>query len=81
MISRRLAASLGIGAARPYKHPDLGFLGGLAAAANPLHVPLSGLAANAVTRAYHLYSMAGNRARVLGPARPGPSARLTLTGY
>ena len=34
-------------------------------AANPLHVPLSGPAASAVTRAYHLYAMSGNRTRVL----------------
>jgi hypothetical protein len=40
-------------------------LGGLAGAANPLHVPLSGPAANAVTRAYHLSAMSGNRMRVL----------------
>ena len=56
------------GKARPYKHHDLGFvvdLGGLAAAANPLNIPLSGPLANAVTRAYHLIAMAGNRARVL----------------
>jgi NADH:ubiquinone reductase (H+-translocating) len=46
---------------------DLGFLvdlGRLAAAANPLHIPLSGPSANAVTRGYHLYAMPGNRARV-----------------
>jgi NADH dehydrogenase len=46
----------------------LGFLvdlGGLAAAANPLNVPLSGPAANAVTRGYHLSAMSGNRMRVL----------------
>jgi len=45
------------GTARPYKHRDLGFLvdlGGLSAAANPLHVPLSGPPANFVTRCYHL---------------------------
>ena len=62
------AASLGTGKARPYEHHDLGFLvdlGGLAAAANPLNVPLSGPPANVVTRAYHLIAMAGNRARVL----------------
>jgi len=67
-VARNVAASLGHGAARPYKHPDLGFLvdlGGLAAAADPLHIPLSGPAANAVTRAYHLYAMSGNRTRVL----------------
>jgi NADH dehydrogenase len=46
----------------------LGFLvdlGGLAAAANPLNVPLSGPAANAATRGYHLSAMSGNRMRVL----------------
>ena len=56
------------GKARPYRHADLGFLvdlGGLAGAANPLHVPLSGPAANAVTRGYHLSAMSGNRMRVL----------------
>jgi NADH dehydrogenase len=66
-VARNVAASLGIGHAKPYKHHDLGFvvdLGGLAAAANPLHIPLSGPPANAVTRAYHLSAMAGNRARV-----------------
>jgi glycine/D-amino acid oxidase-like deaminating enzyme len=36
-----------------------------AAAANPLHVPLSGPVANAVTRGYHLTAMSGNRMRVL----------------
>ena len=40
-------------------------LGGLAAAANPLDIPLSGPAANAVTRGYHLSAMSGNRVRVL----------------
>ena len=67
-VARNVAASLGLGEAQPYEHRDLGFLvdlGGLAAAANPLHVPLSGPAANAVTRAYHLYAMAGNQTRVL----------------
>ena len=66
--ARNVAASLGTGTARPYEHHDLGFLvdlGGLAAAANPLHIPLSGPPASAVTRAYHLTAMAGNRARVL----------------
>jgi NADH dehydrogenase len=67
-VAANVAASLGKGAAKPYKHRDLGFLvdlGGVAAAANPLGVPLSGPAANAVTRVYHLYSMSGNRMRVL----------------
>ena len=67
-VARNVAASLGAGKARAYKHHDLGFvvnLGGLAAAANPLNIPLSGPPANALTRAYHLIAMAGNRARVL----------------
>ena len=66
-VARNVAASLGTGTAKEYKHHDLGFLvdlGGLAAAANPLNIPLSGPAANAVTRAYHLFAMSGNRLRV-----------------
>jgi len=68
LVARNVAASLGHGTARPYKHHDRGFLvdlGGLAGAANPLHIPLSGPAANAVTRGYHLFAMSGNRLRVL----------------
>jgi NADH:quinone reductase (non-electrogenic) len=67
-VARNVAASFGIGKAAPYEHHDLGFLvdlGGLAAAANPLQIPLSGLPANAVTRGYHLNAMSGNRMRVL----------------
>jgi NADH dehydrogenase len=59
-VARNVAASLGIGKARAYKHHDEGFLvdlGGLAAAANPLKLPLSGPAASAVTRGYHLSAM------------------------
>jgi NADH dehydrogenase len=66
--ARNLAATLGTGTAAPYKHADLGFLvdlGGLAGAANPLHIPLSGPLANAITRGYHLSAMTGNRLRVL----------------
>ena len=66
-MARNAAASLGRGTRMEYKHDDLGFLvdlGGMAAAANPLNVPLSGPAA-ALTRGYHLYSMSGNRMRVL----------------
>jgi len=61
-----IAATFGHGTRRPYKHHDLGFvvdLGGWQAAANPLHVPLSGLAAKTVTRGYHLLSLPGNRGR------------------
>jgi NADH:ubiquinone reductase (H+-translocating) len=66
-VAQNVAASFGIGKAAPYEHHDLGFLvdlGGLSAAANPLRIPLSGLPANVVTRAYHLNAMAGNRMRV-----------------
>ncbi|ANS69138.1 dehydrogenase [Streptomyces lincolnensis] len=65
--ARNVAASLGVGMRRPYEHRDLGFvvdLGGAKAAANPLGVPLSGVAAGAVTRGYHLAAMPGNRVRV-----------------
>ena len=67
-VARNVAASLGTGKARPYKHHDEGFLvdlGGQAAAANPLNLPLSGPVASAITRGYHLSAMSGNRARVV----------------
>ena len=66
LVGRNIAASLGTGTSRRYKHHDLGFvveLGGRDAAANPLHVPLAGLPAKAVTRGYHLTAMPGNRVR------------------
>ncbi|MFD8573228.1 NAD(P)/FAD-dependent oxidoreductase [Streptomyces sp. NPDC059639] len=62
-----VAASLGRGERRAYRHKDLGFtvdLGGAKAAANPLGVPLSGPLAGAVTRGYHLAALPGNRVRV-----------------
>ncbi len=67
--ARNVAASLGYGSARAYKHHDLGFvvdLGGTSAVANPLHLPLSGPLAAAVTRGYHLLALpsTGNRLRV-----------------
>ena len=67
-VARNVAASLGKGTAKRYEHHDEGFLvdlGGLAAASNPLNIPLSGPAANVVTRGYHLSAMSGNRMRVL----------------
>ncbi|HTZ25574.1 MAG TPA: NAD(P)/FAD-dependent oxidoreductase [Streptosporangiaceae bacterium] len=67
-VARNVAASLGTGRARAYKHHNEGFLvdlGGRAAAANPMNLPLSGPVASAVTRGYHLSAMSGNRARVL----------------
>ncbi|MFK4273833.1 NAD(P)/FAD-dependent oxidoreductase, partial [Streptomyces milbemycinicus] len=67
IAGHNVLASLGRGTAKPYKHHDLGFtvdLGGVQAAADPLHIPLSGPVANAVTRGYHLMAMPGNRVRV-----------------
>jgi NADH:ubiquinone reductase (H+-translocating) len=66
-VARNVAATLGKGTAKPYKHGDLGFLvdlGGWAGAANPLHIPLSGPTASVLTRGYHLFAMSGNRTRV-----------------
>jgi NADH:quinone reductase (non-electrogenic) len=66
LAARNVLAALDGAPLRRYKHHDLGFvvdLGGRQAAANPLHIPLSGLLAKAVTRGYHLMSMPGNRLR------------------
>lgn len=66
LAGRNVAASLGHGSHGTYRHHDLGFvvdLGAHKAAANPLHIPLSGLPAKAVTRGYHLLAMPGNRLR------------------
>jgi NADH dehydrogenase len=68
LVARNVAASLEHSRGNAYKHHDLGFLvdlGGLAGAANPLNIPLSGPFANVVTRGYHLYAMSGNQMRVL----------------
>ena len=86
LAARNVAASLGHGEKRDYKHHDLGFvvdLGGASAAANPLQIPLAGLPAKAVTRGYHLLSMPGNRVRtatewVLHAVLPGETAELGL---
>ncbi len=67
LAAHNIAASFAHTERRRYKHHDLGFvvdLGGLDAVANPLGVSLSGLAAKAVTRGYHLLSIRGNRIRV-----------------
>jgi NADH dehydrogenase len=66
LAGKNVAASLGFGKMRRYKHHDLGFvvdLGGSQAAANPLRIPLSGVVAKAVTRGYHLLALPGNRTR------------------
>ncbi|MGW0583805.1 NAD(P)/FAD-dependent oxidoreductase [Streptomyces sp. NPDC002920] len=67
VAGRNVAASLGGGEPRPYRHRNLGFvvdLGGAQAAADPLGIPLSGVPAGLVTRGYHLAAMPGNRVRV-----------------
>ncbi|MEV5048805.1 FAD-dependent oxidoreductase [Streptomyces griseoincarnatus] len=67
VCAHNIAASFGDGERQAYRHKDLGFvvdLGGVKAAANPLGVNLSGVAAGAVTRGYHLAAMPGNRVRV-----------------
>ncbi|MFF0740040.1 NAD(P)/FAD-dependent oxidoreductase [Streptomyces sp. NPDC004111] len=70
VCGHNVALSLGPGQPRMerYEHHDLGFvvdLAGAKAAANPLGVPLAGPLAGAVTRAYHLAAMPGNRVRVV----------------
>jgi len=67
VAARNVAASLGLGRRRAYRHHDLGFVVDLAdsdAAANPLGVPLAGLVAKAVTRGYHLLNIPANRPRL-----------------
>ncbi len=59
-LARNVAASLGYGSAKPYRHRNMGLvvdLGPHYAVANPLNVQLSGYPAKFVTRAYHLYAM------------------------
>jgi NADH dehydrogenase len=68
-LGRNIAAALGHGRARPYRHTDLGLvadLGGLDAVARPLGILLTGPVAKVVTRGYHLYALpaTSNRVRV-----------------
>lgn len=59
-LARNVAASLGYGSGKEYKHRNLGLvvdLGPRYAVANPLNIHLSGLPAKAVTRSYHLYAI------------------------
>jgi NADH:ubiquinone reductase (H+-translocating) len=60
VLARNVAASLGYGTAKDYRHRNMGLvvdLGPHYAVANPLNVQLSGYAAKFVTRMYHLYAM------------------------
>ncbi|MGY1753662.1 NAD(P)/FAD-dependent oxidoreductase [Blastococcus sp. SYSU D01042] len=68
-LGRNVAADLGFGRARPYRHRDLGLvadLGGWDAVAKPLGIRLRGPLAKAVARGYHLYALPAvtNRVRV-----------------
>ncbi|MBY0289506.1 MAG: NAD(P)/FAD-dependent oxidoreductase [Mycobacteriaceae bacterium] len=59
-LARNVAASLGYGKAKPYKHRNMGLvvdLGPRYAVANPLNVQLSGFPAKVVTRVYHIYAI------------------------
>lgn len=65
--ARNVAASLGHGVARPYRHRDLGLvvdLGPFSAVARPLGVPLWGPVAALVTRGYHLLALPSGAAQL-----------------
>lgn len=67
VIGGNVAASLGHGRARNYRHRDLGLvadLGGRAAVARPLGAPLTGVPAKVVTKGYHLYALPANENRL-----------------
>ena len=60
VLGHNVAASLGYGKPKNYKHRNMGLvvdLGPHYAVANPLNIELSGYAAKLVTRTYHLYAM------------------------
>src|SRR3954464_5614552 len=60
LLANNVAASLGYGQKKNYKHRNMGLvvdLGPRHAVANPLNIQLSGITAKAVTRAYHLYAI------------------------
>lgn len=60
VLADNVAASLGHGKKRDYKHRNMGLvvdLGPRQAVANPLNVRLSGYLAKFVTRGYHLYAI------------------------
>ena len=69
VLAHNIAASLGHGEPRDYRHHDLGLvadLGRRSAVARPLGVPLTGLPAKIVAKAYHLYAVPSmaNRVRI-----------------
>jgi NADH dehydrogenase len=59
-LARNVAASLGYGERKDYRHSDKGMvvdLGPRYAVANPLGIHLSGYPAKFVARTYHLYAL------------------------
>ena len=67
LAALNVAASLGYGEPKRYRHRDRGFvvdLGGTQAVADPFHWPLTGPVAKAITRGYHLMALPSGRARV-----------------
>jgi NADH:ubiquinone reductase (H+-translocating) len=89
VVARNVAASLGVGSPRAYRHRDLGLaadLGGRQGIARPLGIPLTGLPARAAGRGYHLLALPGNRARVAATwlaaaGRPPLLVHLDLLGH
>jgi NADH dehydrogenase len=87
-VARNVAASLGRGTARSYRHADLGSaadLGGRHGVAMPFGVPLTGPPARVAARGYHLLAIPGNRARVaagwlVAAGRPPMLVHLDLLG-
>lgn len=66
-VAHNVAATLGVGDSRPYRHKDLGLvadLGGFDGVAKPLGVALTGPIAKAVARGYHLYALPTTAAKV-----------------
>jgi NADH dehydrogenase len=60
VLARNVAASLGFGRSKTYKHRNMGLvvdLGPHNAVANPLNVQLSGFPAKVVTRGYHIFAI------------------------
>ncbi|MBV8347367.1 MAG: NAD(P)/FAD-dependent oxidoreductase [Mycolicibacterium sp.] len=60
VLARNVAASLGYGTKKDYRHRNMGMvvdLGPHYAVANPLNIQLSGYPAKFVTRSYHLYAI------------------------
>ncbi|HLV57357.1 MAG TPA: NAD(P)/FAD-dependent oxidoreductase [Natronosporangium sp.] len=88
VAAANLAASLGRGRLRPYRHRELGFvvdLGGVQAVANPMGRVLTGPVAAAVTQGFHLWSIPGNRLRIaadwlLSGVQPRQIVQLGLVG-